>query len=67
MPVILSREGENQWLDPDPETDSLRRLLAPYPGNEMQAHQVSKLVNNPANDTEDVVKPEKRTGLGDFL
>ncbi|SDI64122.1 SOS response-associated peptidase [Natribacillus halophilus] len=51
MPVILSREHEQKWLDPtmnDPEKAT--NLLQPFPANEMKAYQVSTNVNSPKNN-----------------
>ena len=51
MPVILPRESEVQWLDPaNSDTAELRELLVPYPTEEMEAYEVSRLVNAPGND-----------------
>ncbi|KPV39028.1 hypothetical protein AN478_11935 [Thiohalorhabdus denitrificans] len=51
MPVVLGSGDRDLWLDPgvgDPE--ALRGLLRPYPAEEMEAHPVSRGVNNPRND-----------------
>ncbi|WP_376797184.1 SOS response-associated peptidase [Thermogemmatispora sp.] len=51
MPVILSREACERWLDPRlQETEALLPLLRPYPATEMQARPVSRLVNDPRNE-----------------
>ena len=51
MPVILSREAEPFWLDRDTEdTAVLSELLVPYPAEEMEAYEVSTLVNSPRNN-----------------
>ncbi len=58
MPVILPRAAEEAWLDrtvEDPQ--SLLRLLAPYPAEEMVAYPVSQLVNSPRNDTPACIEP----------
>ncbi len=56
MPVILPREAESAWLDPaNRDTAILRELLVSYPGNEMEAYEVSPLVNAPQNDVPDVL------------
>jgi putative SOS response-associated peptidase YedK len=58
MPAILHQEDEAFWLNPDNvETRELERLLLPYPEDEMQAWPVSKAVNNPRNDGEELIKP----------
>ena len=51
MPVILTPEGADIWLDPNQqEPDALLPLLEPYPADLMEAYAVSKLVNAPLND-----------------
>ncbi len=55
MPVILTREGESSWLDRKAESSELRALLVPYPANEMDAYEVSTLVNSPKNDSPEVI------------
>jgi putative SOS response-associated peptidase YedK len=58
MPVILHRDGENDWLNPDTiEPEQLHRFLKPYPAEEMEAYQVSQAVNKPSNDTPSIIKP----------
>lgn len=58
MPVILRREQEEAWLNPDEtEKERLLPLLLPYPPEEMEAYIVSRAVNNPRNDTPEVIKP----------
>ena len=50
MPVILPRNEEDAWLNPDiiaPE--HIHRFLKPYP--------VSRAVNSPANDTPALIQP----------
>lgn len=56
MPVILRREDEDEWLDPEnAEPEHLLPLLRPYPAGEMAAYPVSRLVNSPMNDAPDVL------------
>lgn len=58
MPAILEKQDEDKWLNPDEtEPQHLVKLLYPYPASEMQAYPVSRLVNSPANDTKEVIKP----------
>ncbi len=60
MPLILKREDEDFWLDPDViEPERLLPLLKPYPNAEMKVDRVSTYVNNPKFDSEDLIKPEK--------
>ena len=58
MPAILRREDEAVWLDPKlQDTQRLLALLQPYAGEEMEAYPVSRAVNNPANDGEELIQP----------
>lgn len=58
MPVILPREEEAKWLNPEfAKTD---RLLTAYPADEMDAYPVSNLVNNPKNDVMECIQPLSR-------
>lgn len=42
MPVIISRNEHDTWLDPDTPTTLLEKLIAPYPDSEMQAHTIAR-------------------------
>lgn len=55
MPVILPREDEARWLDP--EFTEMSQLLTAYPANEMEAYPISNLVNNPRNDVKECLSP----------
>lgn len=58
MPVILTREAEELWLDngiEDAETAS--QVLAPYPLQDLRAYEVSSLVNSPRNNAPELVAP----------
>lgn len=58
MPVILGREARAEWLNPSPATpNQLEHLLVPYPAEQMVAFRVSTLVNSPANDEADCIRP----------
>jgi putative SOS response-associated peptidase YedK len=53
MPAILSPAEYDLWLDADFQGyDMLLSMLRPYPADEMVAHAVSTLVNNPKNDSD---------------
>jgi putative SOS response-associated peptidase YedK len=59
MPVILDREDEDLWLDPDAtETERLLPLLRPYPARHMAAYPVSRAVNSPTNESPTLITPE---------
>jgi putative SOS response-associated peptidase YedK len=58
MPVILRREGEETWIDPEiKDKVRLESLLVPYPAEEMEAYPVSLMVNNPRNNNDSLVEP----------
>jgi putative SOS response-associated peptidase YedK len=61
MPVILLREDEDEWLNPDIiEPERLLPLLKPYPDTEMIAYPVSTAVNRPNMDSAELIKPLDR-------
>ena len=58
MPVILPPENYGVWLDPGlDEKEPLMDLLKPYPSEEMEAYQVSRRVNRPANNEPSCIEP----------
>jgi len=58
MPVILPSTAYPRWLDPAAQRlDELQSMLTPFPADEMAAHPVSTLVNNPANDRPECLVP----------
>ena len=58
MPVILPREAEDVWVDPEmTDIATLRGLLVPYLADEMAAYQVSTVVNSPKNDSPECIEP----------
>jgi putative SOS response-associated peptidase YedK len=58
MPVILPQYQETIWLDSGMQNiGELRSLLAPYPSGEMEAYEVSRLVNSPGNNTFECIRP----------
>jgi putative SOS response-associated peptidase YedK len=61
MPVILQKEDEEEWLNPDiVEPERLLPLLKQYPDKEMEAYPVSTAVNIPKNDSAELILPLKR-------
>lgn len=57
MPVILSPDDYDLWLDPEFQgKDKLLSLLRPYPADEMAAYPVSTLVNSPKNERPECVE-----------
>jgi putative SOS response-associated peptidase YedK len=57
MPVILSPEDYATWLNAAPTTELLLPLLKPFSADQMEAYPVSKLVNNPRNQGEQLIEP----------
>lgn len=58
MPVILDQETYDLWLDPvECAPATLNHLLTPYPADEMEAFAVSRLVNQPKNDSPECILP----------
>ncbi len=58
MPVILSPENYNLWLDPRTDLESLRKLLVPFPAAMISFHPVSTAVNSAQNDSPELIKRE---------
>ncbi len=58
MAVILRPEDYSTWLSADEmKAPQLMPLLQPFPAARMDAYEVSKLVNSPANDSPDCILP----------
>ncbi|MBS4211196.1 SOS response-associated peptidase [Neobacillus rhizophilus] len=57
MPVILKPEDEHTWLDPSiTNTNFLKQFLVPFNKNQMEAYEVSSLVNSPKNNSIDLIQ-----------
>lgn len=68
MPLILTREGQAKWLDPNTSKEELLELLKPYDEDQMDVKIASKEMNNSKNknfkldkliDPEDKQPPEQ--------
>jgi len=57
MPVILDEKFEDRWLDEKTDVKELLNLLKPFDDEKMEAYPISKSVNNPGNDSSEVIKP----------
>ncbi len=58
MPVILPDSAHKLWLTPgEVSPQALRPLLIPYDADMLVAYPVSRLVNNPRNDTPECLQP----------
>jgi putative SOS response-associated peptidase YedK len=62
MPVILRREDEAEWLDPDVTDPGIVALLQPYPAEATVAQPVSSAVNNTRNNGPELIEPVRDTG-----
>ena len=58
MPVILKNGDYDFWLDEKAkDTSKLQNLLVPYSAKEMDSHTVSRNVNNPSANSEELIAP----------
>lgn len=58
MPVILSRDVYDQWLDPNnQDVEALQGLLRPFDASRMAAYAVSKKVNKAGSDDASLIEP----------
>jgi putative SOS response-associated peptidase YedK len=58
MPVVLAREDEQAWLDPQLTTPSQAvQILARSAGVPLDAYPVSRLVNKPSVDGKELIRP----------
>jgi putative SOS response-associated peptidase YedK len=58
MPVILERQYENPWLDPDIQDPlTLHSFLKPYDTDAMEAYPVSTSVNNVQTNEAGLIQP----------
>lgn len=58
MPVILTEADEEVWLNLNTSTNQLTTLLKPHNDTTMEAYPVSTKVNNPENDSPQVIIPQ---------
>ena len=57
MPVILSPEDYELWLEPDFHGQGkLLEMLKPYDAQDMEAYPISTVVNNPRNETKECIE-----------
>ncbi|GAB4542653.1 MAG: SOS response-associated peptidase [Anaerolineae bacterium] len=58
MPLILLQPDEAIWLDiATPRIDEWLAALPPYPGQDLEAYQVSRRVNSPQNNGPECIQP----------
>jgi len=57
MPVILEKEFEEKWIDTKfQDVNYLMQMLKPYPDDNMITFAVSTKVNNPNNDSSELLR-----------
>jgi putative SOS response-associated peptidase YedK len=61
MPVILEKEDEGTWLNPDIEADQLHQLLKPFSADEMVEWKVGAAARDPKNDYPEVIELHKNS------
>lgn len=60
MPVIISPENYNHWLDPvERDTSKIGSLMKPWDSNEMDAYEVGILVNSAGYNSAECINPLK--------
>jgi len=58
MPVILTPQDVERWLDPEFQNiETLQKLLAPYEPKLTEAFPVSTAVNSPMNQGKELRQP----------
>jgi putative SOS response-associated peptidase YedK len=67
MPVLLAPDEEAAWLAGEGEDPA--SLLDPYDGDDLRAYPVSRAVNDPGNDSPEIIEPvevDEQSGPGEF-
>lgn len=58
MPMILSPDDYDRWLDPtNANSSELQQLLQPFPADEMESYPVGKAVNRAGLDEPRMIEP----------
>jgi putative SOS response-associated peptidase YedK len=65
MPVMLSPDSFDAWLDPDADVETAKGLLAPYPEGALTAYPISTRVNAVKNDDPSILEPLDTGAAGD--
>jgi putative SOS response-associated peptidase YedK len=64
MPVILAKELEEAWLDPElTKAQDVLDVLSHSTGLELDAYPVSRMVNKPSVDSESLIQRVEQQGL----
>ncbi len=67
MPVILSSDNYDTWLDTSSGPNTLQSLLAPFPSDRMQRIEISRKINSAKNDRAECLLPEESNGFQSLL
>ena len=57
MPVLLSLDDAEEWIDPATRTRRAVELMVPYKPADLECYEVSRFVNSPANDSPECIEP----------
>jgi len=57
MPVLLSLDEAEEWIDPATRTRRAVELMVPYKEADLECYEVSRFVNSPANDSPECIEP----------
>ena len=57
MPVVFEADAASDWLAPEADDARLQEMIAASASVDLQAHEVSTLVNSPANDLPQCLDP----------
>ena len=60
MPVVLDREAEADWVDPDAEPGDLMKLLRPASEDALELLEVGDAVNDVRQDGPQLLEPPMR-------
>lgn len=64
MPVIIPRDKQEMWLEPDTvDNTALLSLLKPYPPEELELYDVSTKVNSPRYNSVECIRPLEALSL----
>jgi putative SOS response-associated peptidase YedK len=64
MPVILEKEDESTWLNPETEANQLHSLLKPFPADKMEEWEIGASARDPKNNYPSVIEPHKSSRQG---
>ena len=59
MPLIIPRNDEGKWIDPSLTTEQIKKLIKPFPDDQMEAYTISTDANSPRKNrnTSEILKP----------